>query len=156
MSLLDLLSVIASPELTSTERGELRSIIHRERARAEALENKPWESGLVEQRPRTREQLLAERVEDLELALKVLADILAERGLLERGSLPTRVAKLKHDLEAKEKAREEAVTQQERQRQQAKDEAPVTCARCGASVRTRDSFSSSRGPLCPSCYHDSE
>lgn len=156
MSLLDLLSAIASPELTASERTHIRSLVSAERARAERLENTPWESGLVDQRPKTREQRLQERVEDLELALKVLADILAERGLLERGSLPSRVAQMKRDVEAEEETRTALETQRKQEKRREAEDAPVACAGCGAVVRTQDSFASSKGPLCVRCHHDRE
>ncbi len=156
MSLLDLLSAIASPELTATERTHIRSLVSAERARAQQIENTPWESGLVEQRPKTREQRLQDRVEDLELALKVLADILAERGLLERGSLPSRVAQMKRDVEAEEESRVAAAAQQRQEKRREAEDAPVTCAGCGAVVRTQDSYASSKGMLCVVCHHDRE
>lgn len=152
MSLLDLLSAVASPQLTSSERTHLRSLISAERVRAE----RPWASGLVEDRPKTREQHLEERVEDLELALKVLADILAERGLLERGSLPSRVAQMKRDVQEEEESRAEQAEQRKQERRRQAQEAPVTCAGCGAVVPTRDTFASSKGLLCPACHHARE
>jgi hypothetical protein len=155
MSLLELLAAVASPELTASERVQLRALLPSERARA--LADAPWESSLVDQsKPRTREQVLEERVADLELALKVLADILAERGFLEPGSLPARVTKLKRDLAAEETARETAEKQQREDRQRAAQEKPVICVGCGAVVPTRESFASSRGTLCAVCHHDRE
>jgi hypothetical protein len=156
MSLLDLLSAFASPELTASERTTLRALVSSERSRAQQQADAPWESGVVAQRPKTREERLQERVEDLELALKVLADILAERGLLERGSLPARVAQMKRDVEEQEESR--AALEAERTQQQRKEaeDAPVTCAGCGTVVRTQDSFVSSRGPLCSTCHHEME
>ncbi len=156
MSLLDLLSAFTSPELSVTERGELRSILAAERARAQARDAKPWESGLVAGTLKTREQLLEDRVEDLELALKVLSDILAERGFLDRGSLPARVAQLKRDLASEEDARESAARQRQAEQRKAANEAPVTCVACTKVVTARESFASSRGPLCASCHHDQE
>lgn len=155
MSLLDLLAAVASPELTASERVQLRALLPAERARA--LAEAPWESGLVDPNVRkTREQMLEERVADLELALKVMSDIMAERGLLEHGSLASRVAKVKQDLAAEETARETAEQQRRDERQRAVQEKPVICSGCGAVVPTRESFASSRGPLCAVCHHDRE
>lgn len=155
MSLLDLLGTVLSPELTSAERSRLRSMLS---AQHRPEDETPWESGLVDRAPgpRTEADVLRERVAELELTVKVLADLLAERGILPPGTLPARVTALRGQLAAERAAKLAAEREREqaarRVAAQARDARTVTCAGCGAVVRERDSYLSGSGPLCGVCH----
>jgi hypothetical protein len=150
MSLLDLLGTVISPDLSGRERDQVRSLLQQQVRRAQA----PWESGLVDRAPpaKTPEALLRERVEDLELTVKVLCDLLTERGMLEPNALPARVAAIQAQLAAEEDAKEEAERARVEAARAAAEARTVTCGGCGAVVRERTTFLSSRGPLCTPCH----
>jgi hypothetical protein len=155
MSLLDLLGTVLSPELSPAERSRLRSLLS---ASHPYPGETPWPSGIIDRTPgpRTEVDVLRERVAELELTVKVLGDLLAERGLLEPGTLPARARALREQLAAQETARREAESAAKRAAEEAKKARTVTCAACGAEVRERESYLSATGPLCGACHlsHD--
>jgi hypothetical protein len=154
MSLLDLLGAVVNPTLSASERAQVRSMLHQQQRRADA----PWQSGIID-RPtaaKSPEEILRERVEDLELTVKVLCDLLVERGALDANALPARVAEIQRQLAAEEEAKDDAQKARAAAARAAAEARTVVCAGCGATVRERASFLSAHGPLCTSCHHTRE
>jgi hypothetical protein len=160
MSLLDLLTTVmdADRELSRSEVSALRGMLHGYASPRHGADV-PWQSGLIE-RPdhpvKTEAEALRERVADLELTVKVLFDMLAERGVVEARSLPARVASAKQQIAADVEA-ERVRAEAERERAQAERAArTVTCVACGRVVRERESFMSGNGAVCGACHAASE
>lgn len=84
--------------------------------------------------------------------MKVLCDLLIERGTLESGALPGRVATIQAQLAAEEDAKEDAERARAEAARAAAEARTVACAGCGGVVRERTTFLSSRGPLCAPCH----
>src|SRR5687767_2452708 len=88
MSFLDLLGTVVNPELSSMEVARVRSML------SSAPPERPWESGVAERvvTPQERENAyLRGRIAELELSMKILCDVLTERGMLEPNGLATRI-----------------------------------------------------------------
>lgn len=151
MSLLDLLEAIVSPELTAAERSRVRSLLHYEDRRAE----RPWASGLTVDRDRPQPSeidLLRKRVQDLELALKVLCDLLADRHLLGPNAVQERIAAIQRQLDEQQQREQQAAQEAQEAARRAIEARTIPCASCGASVRERASYLSARGAICAHCH----
>jgi hypothetical protein len=156
MSLLDLLGAVLNPDLSARERSQLRTLLRQQPGGGN--DETPWQSGIID-RPgpaKTNEEILSERVADLELALKVLCDLLAERGLLEPNALPARIAAVQQQLAMDEAIKEDTQRSFAESMRHAAEARTVECASCHAVVRERESYLSGQGPLCVSCHHDRE
>ncbi len=150
MSLLELLGTVLTPDLTPSEVLRVRSILGAQRP----AEGRPWESGLIDRPARapTEVEELRARVAELELAVKVLGDLLVQSGVLQEGAFAARVAAVRGQLAAERAAQDESERAARQAAAEARRARTVTCAACGAVVRERDSFLSAAGPRCSACH----
>ena len=154
MSFLDLLGLALGPELSSSEVARVRSVLYHHDP---PVADTPWPSGIIDPPEKKSEvEVLRERVADLELAVKVLCDVLTERGLLERDGFPARIADAHRQLAVEAIAKEEAERARLEAARVAAEARTVRCAACRREVRQRDTFLSANGALCPACHASSD
>jgi hypothetical protein len=154
MSFLDLLGTVVNPELTYSEVARVRSML----SSAGSTADTPWPSGIAERvvTPQERENAyLRERIAELELAVKLLCDVLTEGRLLEPNGLATRIAAVKAQLAEQQRQMELQAQENIEAARRAAEERTVACSACGAVVRQRASFMSAGGPLCQACHERS-
>ena len=134
---LDLLGVVLSPQLSATETTRLRQMLDR---RAPASEV-PWASGVPDIRAqrdeaRAEAEALRERVAWLELAFKLLCDMLTQARIVDNVLLRDKLCAIRDQVEVERKQRENT----------------VICVTCGASVSRDEAHVRATGTLCRSCH----
>lgn len=149
-----LLELLGGAPLTGAEVSRVRSILAQHRPAPLLADEPPWPSGLPDPAPRPRSEVeaLRDRVTELELAVRVLSDILVEAGLIGDGGLAARLSDVRRRIEEEERAEAAQQRAAEADARRRAAEREVTCAQCGAVTPARDTMLTADGPLCGRCH----
>lgn len=136
---LDLLGTVLGPQLTTDETLRVRRMLHGQAPPPTG--ERPWASGVPDlvaarEAGRSEAEELRARVTWLELAFKVMADMLTEARAIDGAALRERLRALQEQVDAERALRENT----------------VACVTCGKMVLRADAHVRATGTLCEECH----